>query len=72
MTIGRAANNDVAIPEQTVSSKHATITVQNGSFFINDLGSTNGTFVNGSRIDSKILKSGDLIKFGAAQARFEI
>ncbi|GAB4400712.1 MAG: hypothetical protein OHK0053_22610 [Microscillaceae bacterium] len=72
ITIGRAANNDIAIPEQTVSSKHATITVQNGSFFINDLGSTNGTFVNGSRIDSKILKSGDLIKFGAAQARFEI
>ncbi|NJO00668.1 MAG: FHA domain-containing protein, partial [Bacteroidia bacterium] len=72
MTIGRAANNDIVIPEQTVSSRHATITVENGSFFINDLNSTNGTFINGNRIDSKILKSGDLIKLGAANCRFDI
>lgn len=72
MTIGRAANNDIIIPEQTVSSKHATITIQKGSFFLNDLGSTNGTFVNGTRIESKMLKSGDLIKLGAAQCKFEI
>jgi hypothetical protein len=72
ITIGRAANNDIVIPEQTVSSKHATITIQKGSFFLTDLGSTNGTFVNGSRIESKMLKSGDLIKLGAAQCKFEI
>ncbi len=72
MTIGRAANNDIVIPEQTVSSKHATISIQKGSFFLNDLGSTNGTFINGTRIESKMLKSGDLIKLGAAQCKFEI
>ena len=72
ITIGRATNNDIIIPEQTVSSKHATITIEKGSFFINDLGSTNGTFVNGSRISSKLLKSGDIIKLGAAHCRFEI
>jgi hypothetical protein len=72
MTIGRGAINDIVIPEQTVSTKHATITIENGSFFLNDLGSTNGTFVNGSRIDKKLLKAGDIIKFGAANCRFEI
>jgi hypothetical protein len=72
MTIGRAANNDIVVPEQTVSSQHATITIENGSFFLNDLNSTNGTFVNGTRIDKKILKSGDLIQLGGAQCKFEI
>lgn len=72
MNIGRAPNNDIVIPEQTVSGKHATIHVQKGSFFLTDLGSTNGTFVNGSRIENHLLKSGDLIKFGAAQCKFEI
>ncbi len=72
MTIGRNPSNDIVIPEQTVSSKHATITVEKGNFFIQDLGSTNGTFVNGSRVQGKILKSGDLIKLGAAQCRFEL
>lgn len=72
MTIGRAANNDIVIPEQTVSSRHATITIENGSFFLNDLGSTNGTFVNGTRIDKKLLKAGDIVKMGAANCRFEL
>ncbi len=72
MNIGRAPNNDIVIPEQTVSGRHATIQVQKGSFFLTDLGSTNGTFVNGSRIENHLLKSGDLIKFGAAQCKFEI
>ncbi|MEO1652332.1 MAG: FHA domain-containing protein [Bacteroidota bacterium] len=72
ITIGRGTNNDIIIPEQTVSSKHATITIENGSFFINDLDSTNGTFVNGSRVSAKILKSGDLIKLGGASCMFEI
>lgn len=72
MTIGRNANNDIVIPEPTISAYHATITIENGSFFINDLSSTNGTFVNGTKIDKKILKSGDLIKLGMAACRFEI
>jgi|GEM_PF-2346275 len=72
MMVGRAANNDIVIPEQTVSNQHATITIENGSFFLSDLGSTNGTFVNGTRIDKKLLKAGDIIKFGASNCRFEI
>ncbi|TAE67460.1 MAG: FHA domain-containing protein [Bacteroidetes bacterium] len=72
MTIGRAANNDIIIPEQTVSSHHATLTIENGNFFISDINSTNGTFVNGTRIDKKMLKGGDLLKLGGASCKFEI
>ena len=72
INIGRAANNDIMIPEQTISNRHASITIENGSFFLTDLGSTNGTFLNGTRIDRGILKKGDVIKFGAANCRFEI
>ncbi len=72
MTIGRAANNDIIIPEQTVSSHHATLTIENGNFFISDMNSTNGTFVNGTRIDKKMLKGGDLLKLGGASCKFEI
>jgi Mg-chelatase subunit ChlD len=72
LTVGRAANNDIIIPEQTVSSHHCTITIENGNFFLTDNESTNGTFVNGSRIDKKMLKAGDLIKLGGASCKFEI
>ncbi|HAS45900.1 MAG TPA: hypothetical protein DCS93_35790 [Microscillaceae bacterium] len=70
--IGRAQENDVMIPVQTVSGQHATITIENGSFYLTDLGSTNGTFVNGSRVSKTILKSGDMIKLGAANLKFHI
>lgn len=72
LTIGRAPNNDITIPEQTVSSNHARITIENGSFFLTDIGSTNGTFVNGSRVNKTLLKSGDFIKLGAANCKFQI
>ena len=70
--IGRAQENDVMIPTQTVSGQHATITIERGSFYLTDLGSTNGTFVNGSRVSKTILKSGDMIKLGAANLKFHI
>lgn len=72
MTIGRNPNNDILIPDQTVSGSHAKITIENGSFFLSDLGSTNGTFVNGTRVTNAMLKSGDLIKLGAANCKFQI
>lgn len=72
MFIGRSEDNDVTIPTQTVSGQHATITIERGSFYLTDLGSTNGTFVNGSRVSRTILKSGDMIKLGAANLKFHI
>jgi hypothetical protein len=71
--IGRAAGNDIVIPEATVSGKHASISKEEGIFFISDLGSTNGTLVNNMRIQGKqLIKNGDLIQMGAAQLKFQV
>jgi len=63
-TIGRHESNDISIPEQTVTGKHAKIVLENGALTLVDLGSTNGTFVNGVRIRSHELKSGDRFRLG--------
>lgn len=63
MTIGRAATNDIHIPEQHVSRQHARIKYDNGMFMISNLGSANGTFVNDQRIEEPyLLMSGDVIR----------
>jgi eukaryotic-like serine/threonine-protein kinase len=46
MTLGRRPDNDIVVPEATVSSSHATVTWQNGTWTLEDLGSTNGTYVD--------------------------
>lgn len=68
LSIGRAPENDIVIPESTVSGKHATLLQANGAFYLTDAGSTNGTFVNKIRVTGKqALKPGDVIRMGAAQ-----
>lgn len=63
--IGRDLNNEVVINDQEVSRRHARVFVQGGNYVIEDLGSTNGTSVNGQRIMGPyILKAGELITFG--------
>ena len=49
-TIGRSSSNDIHIPEQHVSRQHAVISYRSDTFVISDLGSANGTFVNGIKI----------------------
>jgi len=65
VTIGRNAGNDVVLSDPYVSGKHAYI-VQNddGSFAISDLGSRNGTFVNGHKITQSVLHYNDIVKLG--------
>jgi pSer/pThr/pTyr-binding forkhead associated (FHA) protein/Mg-chelatase subunit ChlD len=63
--IGRDTNNDVAIPEETVSSLHATIEYLDGFFYLEDQRSRNKTYINGKEIAPHSLiklKSGDVIK----------
>jgi pSer/pThr/pTyr-binding forkhead associated (FHA) protein len=73
LAIGRAAGNDIVIPEATVSGTHATITNEGGNFYITDIGSTNGTFINNQRIQGRhLLKTGDTISMGAAQLTFVV
>ncbi len=64
VTIGRAANNDICIENLAVSGRHAAVeTFQNDSFLV-DLGSTNGTLVNGNPVTRHALRSGDYITIG--------
>ena len=64
-TIGREGC-DITLGDPDVSRRHAEIQVSNGDILISDLGSTNGTFVNGERIDQpRTLRDGDEVRIGA-------
>ncbi len=62
--IGRNPDNDVVIPDTTVSGKHAIINKQGKEFLIQDLGSTNGIIINNKSVKKQILKTGEKIKLG--------
>jgi predicted component of type VI protein secretion system len=65
LTIGRDSNNGVAINDAEVSRKHSRLTFQGGKYVLEDLGSTNGTFVNGQRLAGPVvLKAGDVVSLG--------
>ena len=70
VTIGREPGNDICIDSLAVSRKHAlAITILNDSF-LEDLGTTNGTFVNGELIKKHVLKDGDVIVIGEHELRY--
>ena len=64
--IGRGSDLDMVLVEDMVSRRHARITTHNGEFTIEDLGSTNGTFVNGEKITRAKLRDGDRILVGTS------
>ena len=64
MVVGRAVNSDVPIYDPTISRQHAQLTVQNGGVQVKDLGSSNGTFINGARITEGNLAPNDSVTFG--------
>lgn len=63
MVIGREESCDIHIDSEMVSKQHAELALNEGVLELKDLGSTNGSFVNGSKIQATFLKSGDEIKF---------
>ncbi|WP_420645761.1 FHA domain-containing protein [Candidatus Leptofilum sp.] len=64
-TIGRSANNGIIINDAEISRRHAQLTPQADSYVLEDLGSTNGSFVNGLRLDQPTrLNHGDSVEFG--------
>jgi hypothetical protein len=68
--IGRRSNCDVVLEFSNISSQHCVLELVNGYWQIKDLGSANGTKVNGQRVDSKFLLPGE--ELGIAKCRFNI
>lgn len=78
ITIGRVADNDIQIDDAAVSSRHAQLSLvpneyldDHNDVYIEDLGSTNGTKVNGRAVETQMLKNGDMVQIGKHQFTFE-
>ena len=73
LNIGRAANSNVIIDDTYASQQHARIFAHNDTYCVEDLGSTNGTYVNGRKISYPLeLRVGDRIKIGKTVLEFRI
>lgn len=70
-TIGRTAENQIRIADSGVSRRHAEILLTENGYLVKDLGSPNGTFVNGERITEHLLKQGDRLKMGGQVFMFK-
>jgi hypothetical protein len=69
--LGRAEGSDVRIDDAYASAAHARVYTRNSSTFIEDLGSTNGTFVNGRQIKGTVkLEVGDSVRIGDTELRY--
>ena len=62
--VGRLDDCHIRVPVAGISRKHCEIVVNDGSIIVNDLGSSNGTYVNQERVQSQPVSAGDLISFG--------
>jgi len=72
VTIGRGGENDVRLDAHGVSRRHARLFLAGGAWQVEDLGSTNGTRVNNSRIERRALEHGDTVAFGRVCYKFRI
>jgi pSer/pThr/pTyr-binding forkhead associated (FHA) protein len=70
MTIGRRPDSDVFLDDVTVSRDHALLVRRSGEFYLDDLGSLNGTYVNRRRIESQKLSDGDELQVGKYKLSF--
>jgi hypothetical protein len=72
LTLGRSPENDIQINDATISSHHCEMNVSDISVSIKDLGSTNGSFIDGKRIDRAVLQSGQSVRLGNVEAQFDL
>src|SRR5215210_5999430 len=70
VTIGRKAHNDIQIDNLAVSGEHALIVTILNDSFLEDLGSTNGTLVNGNPIKKHFLQNNDVVELGKYKLKF--
>lgn len=72
IVIGRRESCDIVLDDDSISRRHARLDLSRGVYLIHDLDSTNGTKVNGERITTRTLKSGDVLTFGATVCTFKV
>lgn len=72
LTIGRSTENRVVISDRFVSARHAVINRTAGGVQLEDLGSSNGTRVNGQQIDRVLLRDGDVIQIGKTSLHYTV
>lgn len=71
-SIGRRPSNDLVLDHLTISGQHAAIDTTPGGVFILDLGSTNGTLVNGQPITKHLLQNDDVVELGKYKLTFQV
>src|SRR5262249_20788569 len=71
-SVGRKMEKDLVIADPRVSRDHAVIISENGKFFVEDQGSKHGTFVNGERVQRKLLERNDRLEFGARDTIYAV
>ena len=72
-TLGRSRDNPIPILDEELSRRHARIEFKDGAYWLTDLGSTNGTFVNQTRLSAPHrLQSGDVIELGTTRLNVTI
>ncbi len=71
-SLGRDVNNSIVLDDSFVSSEHALLTFRGRAWYVEDLGSTNGTFVNGTKLErAQLAKAGDVIRVGETELQVQ-
>ena len=70
VTLGRRPYNDIVIDHLAVSGEHALVQLLGSETFIEDLNSTNGTYINGKTVKKQLLKNGDVIEVGKYRIQY--
>ena len=68
--VGRDPANRLSIPDRLISRRHCAVTLADGRYHLRDLGSSNGTFVNGIPVEARVLEHGDRIRAGDSVLMF--
>lgn len=71
-TIGRVEDNTFPIADPSVSSHHCEVQLRGSDIVIRDLNSTNGSFINGNKIEESVLKPGQILRLGQVELKLEV